>query len=107
VKQLLRRVRRPAAEACGRIQEEDFTVSTPTLTDREVQTALQAWREYQSRHDLSGREGEAVGIDPHSSRIWFGESAVEVVDRMRADGIDVPLFFVRVGSDSYVRKGRR
>jgi hypothetical protein len=49
--------------------------------------------------------GQTAGIDPVSGRIWFGESATDIWQQMEAEGIDVPLYYTRVGSDYYVRKG--
>ena len=69
--------------------------------------AKQIWAEYRQQHDLSGRIGQTAGIDPHSGRIWFGESIREIVSQRDADGLDSPLFFERVGSDVYLRKGNR
>ena len=77
------------------------------MTDTEVAKAQQIWEEYQKQHDLSDRKGQAAGIDPVSGRVWFGESAIEVVQQTQADGIDRPLFFVRVGYRTYLRKGGR
>ena len=82
-------------------------MSEPTMTDEDVRRAERIWRDYQQTHDVSHRKGEAVGIDPASGRVWFGESALGVVDTMRADGTDAPLFFLRVGYDYYCRKGGR
>ena len=50
-------------------------------------------------------KGQAAGIDPVSGRIWFGESATDIWQQMEAEGIDIPLYYVRVGYDYYVRKG--
>ena len=80
-------------------------MSTPTWTEDATTEAKRIWTEYQEEHDLSDRQGQAAGIDPVSGRIWFGESGLDVVRKMRAEGIDRPLFFVRVGRDYYLRKG--
>lgn len=69
--------------------------------------AKQLWAEYQQQHDLSGRTGQTAGIDPHSGRIWFGESIRDIVLQRDAEGLDSPLFFERVGSDTYFHKGNR
>lgn len=69
--------------------------------------AKQLWAEYQQQHDLSGRTGQTAGIDPHSGRIWFGESIRDIVLQRDAEGLDSPLFFERVGSDAYFHKGNR
>jgi len=78
-----------------------------TWSDTDTAEAKRIWREYQENHDVSQQEGRAAGIDPVSGRIWFGDSAVETVRKMKADGIDRPLFFVRVGYAHYLRKGGR
>lgn len=69
--------------------------------------AKQIWVEYQPQHDLSDRIGQTVGIDSDSGRIWFGESIREIVLQREAEGLDSPLFFERVGSEAYFRKGNR
>lgn len=70
-------------------------------------TARQIWADYQQRHELADRVGQTVGIDPVSGRLWFGESIHDIVAQRDAEGLDSPLFFVRVGSDTYFRKGSR
>ncbi len=67
--------------------------------------AKQIWAEYQQRHDLSDRMGQTAGIDPVSGRIWFGESIQDIVSQRDAEGLASPLFFERVGSPTYFRKG--
>lgn len=69
--------------------------------------AKQIWTEYQQWHDLSDRSGQTAGIDPHSGRIWFGESIRDIVSQRDAEGLDSPLFFERVGSEAYFHKGSR
>jgi len=71
----------------------------------DTERALKAWDEYQKSHDVSDQIGQAVGIDPESGRIWFGESALEIVDQLEAEGLQKPLYFLRVGRDYYQRKG--
>jgi hypothetical protein len=73
----------------------------------DISRAQQLWAEYQKRHDVSDRKGQAVGIDPSSGRVWFGESIVEISQQLQAEGIDTPLYFVRAGYDHYYRKGSR
>ena len=68
--------------------------------------AKQIWLDYQREHDLSSRIGQTAGIDPQSGRIWFGESIPDIVSQRDAEGLDTPLFFERVGFDTYHRKGR-
>ena len=82
-------------------------MSVAEWTQSDTQRAQQIWAEFTSKNDLSNRLGQAAGIDPASGRIWFGESALDIVDQMKAAGEAVPLFFVRVGYESYLRKGGR
>lgn len=67
----------------------------------------QVWEEYQKQHDLSDRIGQTVGIDPKSKRIWFGASIRDIVVKRTSEGLSSPLFFQRVGSEAYFRKGGR
>jgi hypothetical protein len=71
----------------------------------DVKRAKDIWAEYQKQHDVSHLEGKAAGIDPISGRIWFGDSSLDIGDQLDSEGIDVPLFFVRVGQEYYYRKG--
>ena len=80
--------------------------TAPPWTDADTERAKEIWAEYQRTHDVSDRIGQAVGIDPMSGRVWFGESAVDIVHQRDAEGLTSPLFFVRVGYDYYQRKGR-
>jgi hypothetical protein len=77
------------------------------LTNADTKRAQQIWDEYVSKNELANRRGQAAGIDPVSGRIWFGESASDIFCTMKESGEVVPLFFVRVGYDSYLRKGGR
>lgn len=76
-------------------------------TEAKSSKAKQIWVAYQRQHDLSERLGQTVGIDPTSGRVWFGESIQDIVTQRDAEGLDSPLFFERVGSDTYFRKGSR
>jgi hypothetical protein len=76
-------------------------------TEQDSARAQEIWSAYQRQHDVSDQVGQTAGIDPLSGRIWFGESARDVVEKMHAEGIDTVLFCIRVGFDYYVRKGRR
>jgi len=82
-------------------------MSSSTWTDADTARALQIWADYQQQHDVSDRIGQAVGIDPVSGRVWFGESALDIRRQMDAEGIDAPLYLLRVGFDYYLRKGPR
>jgi hypothetical protein len=68
--------------------------------------AQELWSEYQRNHDLSGHEGQTVGIDPASGSLWLGDSIQDVIAQRDAAGNDAPLYFVRVGSETYYRKAR-
>jgi hypothetical protein len=74
-------------------------------TEAESMRALAIWSEYQQQHDLSGKTGQTAGIDPASSSVWLGDSVQDVIDQRDADGSDALLFFIRVGSPTYYRKG--
>ncbi len=80
---------------------------TATLSASDVARAKQIWSEYQAHHDVSDRKGQAVGVDPVSGRIWFGESALDIRRQMDAEGVDQALLVLRVGHDYYLRKGGR
>lgn len=73
----------------------------------DVAKAKQVWDEYQKHHDVSGLTGKAVGIDPDTGEVFFGDSIRDVVSRLDAQGAFRPLYYVRVGRDYYWRKGRR
>ena len=76
-------------------------------TEADSTRAKQIWIQYQQQYDLSDRVGQTVGIDPHSGQMWFGESIRDIVSRRDAEGLKSPLFFERVGSETYLNKGRR
>jgi hypothetical protein len=56
---------------------------------------------------MSELQDKAAAIEPQSGRVWIGESALNLRDQMRADGVDAPVYLIRVGSDHYLRKGGR
>ena len=74
-------------------------------TEGDSKRAQEAWLDYQQHHDVSARIGQTAGIEPVSGGIWFGDSIPDVIAQRDADGNSAPLFFVRVGSDAYYRKG--
>jgi hypothetical protein len=78
-----------------------------TWTSEDTQTARRIWQEYQKTHDLTDRVGKAAGIDPKTGEVWLGESALDIVRQRKEKGFDSPLFFERVGSATYLRKGGR
>jgi hypothetical protein len=76
-----------------------------TWAEADSLKAREIWAEYQRPHDVSALRGQAVGIDPVSGRVWFGESAAAIMQQQQAEGIWIPLYFLRVGYDYYQRKG--
>lgn len=74
-------------------------------TETDSATAQQIWAEYQKRHDLSTCIGKTAGIDPQTGRVWIGESIQDVLSQRDRDGNDSLLFFERIGSPTYYRKG--
>ena len=82
-------------------------MSTAGETQVDIEAAERIWKQYALQHDLSDRQGQIAGIDPTTGRVWVGEWFTDVVARRDADGVDHPLFFVRVGSRTALRKGGR
>ncbi|MEX1224856.1 MAG: hypothetical protein WEA31_09945 [Pirellulales bacterium] len=80
-----------------------MTVSNWTESDSAKARAI--WAEYQTQHDLTEQIGRTAGIEPVSGSVWLGDSIEDVVAQRNAAGIDSPLFFERVGSATYYRKG--
>ena len=78
-----------------------------TWSSADSERAQRLWDEYAAQHDVSDRKGQAAGVDPESGRIWFGESASDIVAQIDAAGEFTPLYFIRVGYDTYLRKGGR
>ncbi len=84
-----------------------MTVPNPKAPAVDSSQANEIWEQYRQGHDLSGKIGQTAGIDPINGIIWFGDSIRDVVSKRDADGNDAPLFFVRVGFETYYRKGGR
>jgi hypothetical protein len=78
-----------------------------TWSDADSLKAKQIWAVYQQQHDLAERQGQTVGIDPTTGRMWFGESIQDIVQQRDAEGLNSPLFFERVGAETYFHKGNR
>lgn len=76
-----------------------------TWTKADTEKARHYWEAYQQQHELSARQGQTAGIDPVSGRIWFGPSAKAIAAQLAAERLTVPLYFLRIGSDVYLRKG--
>lgn len=79
-----------------------MTVST--WTEANSNRAREIWSKYRLHHDVSVKVGQTAGIDPVSGRILFGDSIQDVIAQRDADGSAAPLFFMRVGSETYYRK---
>jgi len=82
-------------------------VTVSTWTESDTANAEQIWAEYKRQRDLSDHVGKTAGIDPKSGRVWIGESIPDVLSKRNADGSDALLFFERIGSKTYYRKGGR
>jgi hypothetical protein len=74
-------------------------------TEEDTARAQGFWREYQQAHDVSDRLGQTAGIDPKTGRVWFGKSALDIVEQLDAQNARRLLYFVTVGLDYYRRKG--
>ncbi len=61
-------------------------------TEAETERAHHVWATYQREHDITDRSGQTAGIDPASARVWFGESAKDIVGQMEAEGVAAPLY---------------
>lgn len=80
-------------------------MQTESWTTADTERAEAIWRDYEQSHDVSDQEGRTAGVDPRSGRVWIGDFMFEVVEQMRGEGMDAPLYFVRIGSDFYFRRG--
>lgn len=69
--------------------------------------AQQIWERFQQQHDLSDQRGKVAAIDPESGQVWIADSGVDVAQQMQAEGVNTPVYLVRIGSDHFIRKGRR
>jgi len=74
----------------------------PEYTSR----AHEIWEEYSRQHDLSAQIGHVAAIDPTTGQVWIAESGVDVAEKMAAEGVEAPVYLVRIGSAAYVRKGQ-
>jgi hypothetical protein len=82
-------------------------MAVSTWSETDTAKAKQIWSNYQQHHDLSLDVGNTAGIDPRSGRIWIGNSIQDVISQRNAEGVDSLLFFERIGSETYYRKGGR
>jgi hypothetical protein len=79
--------------------------SASQWTAADTEKAKQIWAEYQREHDLSDRIGMTAAIEPHSGRVWIGQSIDDVISQRDAEGIEAPVFLERIGFPAYFRKG--
>ena len=77
--------------------------ATDTLSDADCERARRIWAEYQQTQDVTAHRGQAVGIDPQSGEVFFGESAGDIMRRLEAEGRFRVLYVVRVGYPYYAR----
>ena len=82
-------------------------VNKSQWTDEQIRAAKQIWTDYQTKHDVSGRKGEAAGIDPETGEVWLGREIADIVEDRKTKYLSSPLFFVRIGYQTYYRKGGR
>jgi hypothetical protein len=82
-------------------------MSVTTWKPGDTERAEAQWAKYVASHDVTDVLGKTAGIDPDSGRVWFGESALDIVTQMDAANEFRPLYFVHVGKDYYLRKGSR
>jgi len=82
-------------------------MTSSTWKDSDTAKAEKIWSQYQAHHDLSTSTGKTAGIDPRTGRVWIGGTIQDVLSQRDAAGIDSPLFFERIGSKAYYRKGGR
>jgi hypothetical protein len=82
-------------------------MTTSNWTTADSDRAQEIWADYQRQNDVSDKIGQTAGIDPVSERIWFGNSVQDVITQRDTEGFTAPLFFIRVGSPTYYRKGGR
>jgi hypothetical protein len=81
--------------------------ASTTWSPSDTAAAQRFWADYQRQHDVAARIGQTAGIDPVARRVWFGKSIKDIVAQLDAAGSATPLYFIRVGSDHYQRKGAR
>jgi hypothetical protein len=84
------------------MDERSATALPPDFTER----SRSVWEQYQRMHDVAHLRGQVAAINPESSRVWIGEDALNAIDKMNAEGIDTPVWLVRVGFEYLDVKGR-
>ena len=61
-------------------------------TEADSRKCKQIWTEYQKQRDITDRIGQTAGIYPKSGRIWFGDSALEIVEKRETEDLTSLLF---------------
>jgi hypothetical protein len=82
-------------------------LTKPTLPPDFMDRTKRVWEEYQRSHDITPLKGQIAAIDPDTGRVWIGPDGLDMVDRMKSDGVEFPVYMVRVGYDYMYVKGRR
>ena len=82
-------------------------ISASTENTRFSEHGRSAWAKYQVDHDVAPLRGSVAAIEPESGRVWIGDDALIAIDKMKSDGLDAPVFLVRIGFDYLDVKGRR
>jgi len=65
------------------------------------------WAEYERTHNLTGTARQAVGIDPETGEVFLGESAADIVARLKQEGRFRPLYYRWSDDPYYTHKGGR
>jgi hypothetical protein len=84
---------------------KEENMSAPTKINLDIEKAKRIWEEYERTHDLTGKERMAVGIDPETGEVQFGETAKAITLRLIDEGRNKPLYFRWVNNPIYTRKG--
>jgi len=81
----------------------------PGIPTADAASAWQMWEAYQRTHDTRHVRGKAVGVDPRTGEVFFGETSTEIVNTLIGRGRRPLLVFWRVGSRYYgrLRGGRQ
>ncbi|HZT41377.1 MAG TPA: hypothetical protein VFA07_04280 [Chthonomonadaceae bacterium] len=82
-------------------------MATTTWKPEYTAQAIEIWEAYQQQHDLSSQRGKVAAIDPESKRVWIGDTGVDIAEQMKAEGVEVPVYLVRVDSNHFIQKGCR
>jgi hypothetical protein len=98
---------RPFQDYNGQDASGEPMMQERTIADFDMDRVNQVWADYERTHDLNGKEHLAVGIDPEAGEVFIGNSAKEIIARLRDEGRFRPLFFRWVNDPFYIHKGAR